>query len=445
VKSDRRTLILAGAAAVFPAGAQASVAAAKAGPAGVHPGSSEDQTSALQRAIDRAAETRAPVSLPAGTFFTRTLHLRSGVQLSGVKGATRLVLLGAAPLIAGERCEHVSLSNLVLDGMHRPPASKGLLALSNCRHVVINTCEVINAGGTGIQLEHVHGRVADCHIDNAEQAGIFSRNAEGLSITGNTVRGCKNNGIQVWRSDPGPDGTLVLGNRIVGIEARAGGSGQNGNGINVFRGDHVVVANNFIQSCAFSAVRGNRANNLQIIGNNCQQIGEVALYVELGSEGAVVANNIVAKASMGVCMTNLNEGGRLGVIQGNLLRDLQLPPPPGTDPEGGWGTGIHVEADAAVTGNVVEGAAQFGLSLGWGSYLRDVNASGNTIRNTPVGIAISVTEGAGTTMVKNNLVSGALKGAIVGFDKKRAVTGDLMRESAARFAHLSIGDNLARP
>jgi uncharacterized secreted repeat protein (TIGR03808 family) len=139
VKTDRRTLILAGAAAAFPAGAQATVAAAKAAPAGLRPGSSEDQTSAIQRAIDQAAETRTPVSLPAGTFFTKSLHLRSGVQLSGVKGATRLVLLSTGPLISGERCEHVGLSNLVFDGMHRPPASKGLLALSNCRRVVINT------------------------------------------------------------------------------------------------------------------------------------------------------------------------------------------------------------------------------------------------------------------------------------------------------------------
>ena len=39
---------------------------------------------------------------------------------------------------------------------------------------------------------------------------------------------------------------------------------------------------------------------------------------------------------------------------------------------GDFGIGIYVEADTAVTGNVVESATRAGIMAGWGPYLRDV-------------------------------------------------------------------------
>src|SRR5262245_26943933 len=57
---------------------------------GVRPGSPDDQTRALQRAIDEAARVRVPLALPAGIYRTGALHLPDGAQLIGVRGATRL-------------------------------------------------------------------------------------------------------------------------------------------------------------------------------------------------------------------------------------------------------------------------------------------------------------------------------------------------------------------
>ena len=38
----------------------------------------------------------------------------------------------------------------------------------------------------------------------------------------------------------------------------------------------------------------------------------------------MIANNLVDKAATGVSVTNFNEGGRLAVVQGNLIRNLFL-------------------------------------------------------------------------------------------------------------------------
>ena len=39
-------------------------------------------------------------------------------------------------------------------------------------------------------------------------------------------------------------------------------------------------------------------------------------------EGAIIADDLVDKAATGVSVTNFNEGGRLAVVQGNLIRNL---------------------------------------------------------------------------------------------------------------------------
>jgi putative cofactor-binding repeat protein len=48
----------------------------------------------------------------------------------------------------------------------------------------------------------------------------------------------------------------------------------------------------------------------------------VALYAEFGFEGALIASNLVDTAATGISVTNFNEGGRLAVVQGNLIRHL---------------------------------------------------------------------------------------------------------------------------
>ena len=58
-----------------------------------------------------------------------------------------------------------------------------------------------------------------------------------------------------------------------------------------------MVSNNRIAKCAFSAVRANAASNVQIIGNNCRDCGEVGIIVEFAFSGALIANNIVERAA----------------------------------------------------------------------------------------------------------------------------------------------------
>jgi uncharacterized secreted repeat protein (TIGR03808 family) len=450
---DRRRLfaIMAAAGAVGSVGEARSMPARDASRAeidaaslGVRPNAADDQSQALQRAIEQAAAARAVLRLPPGFYRAGGLQLPSYAAIAGVAGATRLVMSGGPSMLSATGADHVSISGLVLDGAGIPlPERRGLLHIAQGRAVRVADCEIVNSGRNGIALESVEGDVSGNTISGGD-AAIFSIDARALRIAANAIHGTGNGGILIWRSTSGDDGTLVVDNRIDGVMNKSGGSGQWGNAINVFRADNVIVRSNRIRNAAFSAVRGNAASNLQIAGNTCTGIGEVALYAEFGFEGAVIANNVVDGAALGVSVTNFNQGGRLAVVQGNLIRNLVGRRPPGTDPNDSAGIGIGVEADTVVTGNVVENVPYAGIAAGWGAYLRDVAITSNVIRRAEFGITVSVAPGAGAAVITDNMISDVRGGAIVGMEWKKVVTGDLAKDGAARYAQLSIGGNRVR-
>jgi polygalacturonase len=59
---------------------------------GVQPGSPDDQTRVLQRAIERASGAGVPLVLPPGVYRAGQLELPTGTHLIGMPGATRLIL-----------------------------------------------------------------------------------------------------------------------------------------------------------------------------------------------------------------------------------------------------------------------------------------------------------------------------------------------------------------
>jgi uncharacterized secreted repeat protein (TIGR03808 family) len=452
---NRRHLIGASAAGVAGALAMAPDAA-RAAPLtsalgrdatqyGVRPGSPDDQTRALQRAIDEAARAQVPLALPPGVYRTGMLRLQSGTHLIGVRGATKLIFNGGASMLQGEGAGSVGLTNITFDGSGIPlPTRRGLVHCVSGRDVRIIDCEITGSGGNGIWFENVSGDVSGNIISKIAVTGITSFDAQGLLVSRNTILGTNDNGIEILRTAIGDDGTLVLDNRIEDIKAGPGGSGQYGNAINAFRAGNVIVRGNRIRNCDYSAVRGNSASNIQISGNSVSSVREVALYSEFSFEGAVIANNTVDGAALGVSVCNFNEGGRLAVVQGNIIRNLLPKRPIGTAPDDDAGIGIYVEADTSVTGNVIENAPAFGIIAGWGKYLRDVVISGNVIRNSFVGIGVSVVAGAGSALVNNNMISEAPRGAVVGLDHARPVTPDLSIEGAQRFAQVVVGTNAVR-
>ena len=427
--------------ATVAAGPRAKDAVTAAADTTVTPNTGTDQSKALQAAIDRAAERGAILTLPPGRYLAQGLRLRAGSHIRGTPGRTILAHGSPGTLITGDNADRARLEGLAIEGgAHALTGSDhaGLVAITRSRGLVLIDLQVQGSRANGIVLEGCSGSVRDCSVAGSAQAGILSLDAVGLEIVHNIVSDCANNGILVWRSTAGEDGTIVAHNRIERIRAEAGGTGQNGNGVNVFRAGNVLVTGNRISDCAYSAVRGNAASNIQMIGNTCSRLGEVALYAEFGFEGALIASNIVDTAATGISVTNFNEGGRLAVVQGNLVRNLVRRE---HEPEDKRGEGIAVEADTVVTGNSIENAATVGISIGWGVYMREVVATSNVIRKSRVGIMITRDPGAGAALIAQNMISGTRDGAIRAMDKGLAVGPELVR-GGVQSSRITIAGNV---
>jgi uncharacterized secreted repeat protein (TIGR03808 family) len=206
------------------------------------------------------------------------------------------------------------------------------------------------------------------------------------------------------------------------------------------RADGVAILDNRVTDCALSGIRVNAGSNARISSNEVLRSGETAIYVEFEFQGAVVADNVIDGAANGISVVNFMQGGRLATVSGNLIRNLTSKAPYPNDPPI-FGFGITVEADTAVTGNVIEGAPYCGIIAGWGPHLRNLAITGNVIREARIGIIVTVVEKAGEAVIVGNVFQGTKEGAIVGARWTEVVTGDLTVEGARVPAHLTIDRN----
>src|SRR3954469_7395760 len=93
--------------AAAPAASPISALGVDASQFGLRPGSSDDQSRTLQRAIDETARTRTPLAIAPGIYRAGNLQLPAGAHLIGARGATRLVLTEGPSLIAAAGGDHV--------------------------------------------------------------------------------------------------------------------------------------------------------------------------------------------------------------------------------------------------------------------------------------------------------------------------------------------------
>ncbi|WP_171015774.1 TIGR03808 family TAT-translocated repetitive protein [Devosia sp. FKR38] len=416
----RRSALAGGAAALalLPVVARADTVL-DATTMGVVGGSADDQSAVLQAALEQASASGQALRLPPGIIEVQGLDLPGNMVLEGVPGSTEIHQIGDGAGISVTDRGSLVLRDIGFSG------GSSALTIGASDDIRIERCSFRNSG-VGLAISDASVTIRDCRFTEMGDAAIHAMDSRGLTIEANRIDYCGNAGIRIWRSESGPDGSIVSGNSISNVDWREGGNGQNGNGINVFRADNVIVANNHLADCAFTAVRLNATKNCQVIGNSCLRSGEVAIFSEFEFSGSVIANNVIDGAATGISITNLDVGGALAVCLGNLVRNIT--PMSAVNPDT-IPLGIYAEADTAITGNTVENVPGVGIGAGYGPYLRNVAISGNVVSKSLIGIGVSVVDGAGTVTLAGNSVSEA-QHDIVGLAWKDIVEPDLVANAA---------------
>jgi uncharacterized secreted repeat protein (TIGR03808 family) len=418
-------------AAATPARAQTVLDATTLG---LVAGSDADQSDILQHALGRAADSGQVLRLPRGIIYAQGLDLPGNLIVEGVPGSTTISPSSGGTI--GSIHEHSSLilRDITFAGRGTAVGPQGLLSLEYGDSITLERCTFRGAPGTAVTILDAAVTVRDCQFYDIGDAAIHALDSRGLLISGNRIDGCGNAGIRIWRGESGPDGSIITANHIGNIDWLAGGNGQNGNGINVFNADEVIVANNHIADCAFTAIRLNATNNSQVSGNTCLRSGEVAIFSEFEFSGSVIANNIIDGAATGISITNLDSGGQLAVCQGNIVRNITAASAvnPDTMP-----VGIFAEAETAISGNSVQGVPGVAIAAGYGTFLRNVLISGNVISESDIGIGVSVVDGAGSVHIGGNAIA-ARQHAVVGLAWSEIVEADLAG-NAERYSNVSVG------
>jgi hypothetical protein len=192
-----RTALVGGASALFSAtalSAQQSSAdrtwidARQFGAAG---DGKTDDTAALQRAIDAAAESSGGVFLPPAVYFSRELHVRPGIALVGIPawnysfgGGTVLRLADATSpgLLNLTDARGSTLDGLALDGRNLGTNVHGIFTARTAygQHedgFRIERCQVAHFTGDGLSLSH-----AWCF--SVRHCEMMANRGDGLSLRG---------------------------------------------------------------------------------------------------------------------------------------------------------------------------------------------------------------------------------------------------------------------
>jgi putative cofactor-binding repeat protein len=255
---------------------------------------------------------------------------------------------------------------------------------------------------------HVHGVPGRTILESEGRAILSATRADGVHLTGLVLDG---GALPLEKNDAL---LAVAGATELDVsDCRFLNSG--GNGVNL----HEAAGR--IAHCTFSNIAGG------------------AVYVELGFEGALIANNIVDTAATGISVTSINEGGRPAVVQGNIIRNLFFRKT-GEAP----GSGIAVGADASVRENVVQGAPAYGILVGRGGYLHDVSVTGNVVRKSHIGIGVAASSGAAAVLIADNLIDGAQNGAIRAMKGETPTGSDLANARAGSYRNLAFRANVMR-
>ena len=407
---------------------------------GLDPDDAGDQTQKLQAALNAAAGEGRLLLLPAGNFSVAGLTLPSGLNMTGIPGKTILTTPGSSRLgfMSGTSGSLFTGITFQANTPESAAGVNGLIEIESSTGVTFQQCEFLNAAGNGIAASGSAVTIEDCRFAGATAAAIHSQNGQGFIIRGNRINGADNAGIRIWRDAPGADGSIISGNQIRKIDWKDGGNGQNGNGISIYNADEVIVSDNHISDCAFSAVRINTGKNCQIRGNVCVGSGETAIYSEFAFSGSVIADNIVDGAATGIAITNMDQGGYLATCTGNIVRNIA--PHSTTNPDA-QPVGIYAEADVVVANNTIDTVPGAAIVAGFGPYVRNVVVSNNLITNAMIGIGVSVVQeqSPGPVRVTGNMISGAQQG-IIGMEWQKVVSDDLAKD-ASRYPNITVSDN----
>lgn len=309
-----------------------------------------DDTSAIQAAIDSTSSANQRLLLPAGTYISTTLGLKTNTYLFGV-GTIKRKDSSTGFLLSASGVNDFVVSGIKLDANKTGAtgASFAVFVQSSCYQFRFDGITVINGKSHGIAIrdtadgaQNTHSYINGCTIDGCDQYGIEVQDCKNATVSNNTILNSGEDGILIYgTSTSATDGITVESNYV-----------ENS-------GDTGILAPYISSTSNFGIVR------LQVINNKVTSSGENGIGVQVDS--GVISGNM----SWGNGTTISHQGI---LINGNYLTV------DGNTSSSNTGIGIDVGDGKfiSITDNVVFDNGLIGIEV---NSAESCVVDGNIVRN----------------------------------------------------------------
>jgi polygalacturonase len=331
-----------------------------------------NDTAALQRAIDAAAEVSGAVFLPPGTYLTHELHLRPGIALVGIPAwnysgpggsVLRLASGDSTCLLNMTNARGSTVQGLALDGGELGSSVHGIFVdrakfaehedgfrIEQCQVMrftgeglrlmcvwcfSVRHCMLAYNGGDGLSLRGWDGFILDNWFSGNFRAGFAARyeNAS-ITFTGNRIEWNQEENMLI----AGGDGYQITGNFF----DRAGTCGLALRKRNNATCTQITVTGNFFkrsgkmltsESQDSSQILLDGCSGVTCVGNNLEagrddgnkgNFSPLYGIVYQGLEDCVISNNVLYKGALRQLLLDLGQHGDGLIVKDNPGRILNV-------------------------------------------------------------------------------------------------------------------------
>lgn len=258
---------------------------------GVKPGTDENQTNALQSALDEIAASGQPAFLPPGLYRIGGLSLPANAAIFGVPGHSNLLVQKGEPGLLARNNTMLRLSGIGIRGQADGPSGEAqppALEVTGGQ-VMLDQLTFEGTSGDALTLEACSGEIDGLRIINGFGYGIEARASGPLTIRDCAILNCQLSGIACAGATRGL--LQIAGNRVAEV-------GEAGIAV---EGD-AMISGNIAERCGSFGLRlgGRSALGTFSAVNNAVRGSPIGIGVSSASGGyGVISLNMISGARDG--------------------------------------------------------------------------------------------------------------------------------------------------
>ena len=325
-----------------------------------------DDTAAIQAAIDATSTAKQRLFVPAGTYISTTLNIKTNTYLFGV-GTIKRKDSSTGFVLSASGVNNFTVRGIKIDANKTGAtgSSFAVFAQSSCYQFRFDEITVINGKSHGIAIrdtadgtQNTHSYINKCTVDGCDQYGIEVQDCKSVTVSNNTVLNSVEDGIVIYgTSIAATDGITVESNYVEN-------SGDSG-----ILAPYIFPTNNF------------GVTRLQVLNNKVTASGENGIGIQV--DGGVVSGNMSWSNGTTISHQGILVNGNYLTIDGNTS-------------SANTGVGIDVGDGKfiSVTDNIVFDNGIIGIEINSAeSCVVDGNIVRNNFTNAASGVAASLKAG----------------------------------------------------